>query len=739
MSEISSAYSNYVRFRLTAVNVDSFILDSEPIGWKEDDLELDRHKDYHGIFTNFTNNLEFINEAKDYIDTAYKVGGINADLTLTKDVLVDNGDDVIFKTRYTAKADFNTMVKTATKLTIKFTSNNLTELIKSHESDEFEIETTKSIDDDVLDEIVLDKTEIKGRSLNVIGESVFDTENTSSEIVSTHNLTPITKLISDTQTRHSSVITSEFGDATNPTISAGNLFFDRSTNPGELDINIDVNYSLNFSISNAARFLTVKILLLDWNGSSYDTVEEEVIIFDDWAEPFASNSYNVSGTYNKILTKTQGLLFEFRIGGSYDGLKFDDNIKSNIKISEVEFFESSPNLDCIFSHDLSSRLMYIITGRKDAYYSKYFGRKELGYTEDGEGGLIALMSGYWIRAFDRSSEKYKSLKISLKDQIESNRTVFNTGIGVETVNNKERLREEDLKYFYQNEAVVKLPNQIKNEKRTVDTDLFFSGMTFGYDKVFDYENEIGLDEPNTRTEYVTPIRKSTKKYKRLSKVRADEYPAELARRKPQKTFPLEDTKYDDNNWFKDLKRTDFLGYEEKESVTNPTLPTNRLKEQASGINSPETFRSSFFTPLRMLMRHAWVFRSGMEVYLDKKIKYISKDKNSTLQTHATDDWNKALDKPYIENEDITVRDLERSRFLPEIVEFEHPVDDELMEWINGTTTMIINGSEEEVPNIYFKFEYTNENGILERGYLLNLKPNKEGKWKMQLSNENLIT
>jgi len=129
----------------------------------------------------------------------------------------------------------------------------------------------------------------------------------------------------------------------------------------------------------------------------------------------------------------------------------------------------------------------------------------------------------------------------------------------------------------------------------------------------------------------------------------------------------------------------------------------------------------------------------MEVYLSKKIKYISKDKNSTLKTHATDDWQKGLDQPYVENEDVVVGNLERSRFLPEIVEFEHPVDDDLMEWINGTTTMNIGGSDEEVPNMYFKFEYTNENGILERGYLLNLKPNKEGKWKMQLSNENLIT
>ena len=729
MSNIVNGYSEFVEFRLTATNVDSFILDSEPIGWKEDDLELDRHKDYHGIFTNFTNNLEFINEAKDYIDRAYKVGGINTDLTLTKSVLVDDGDDVIFKTRYTAKADFSTMSKTATKLSIKFNSNNLAELIKSHESDEFEIESTDvnnpltSIDDDFIDPLVLDKVEIKGREILLSGESVNNTDEQFYRSI--NSLIPRTKLISTSIPRFSSV---DLSDAPFLDVKASNMFFVDSVDNTEETKQFKLTYDLEFDGSTSTEPLQVLLIKYQRNIplSKYDPIES-TLLYEVPATNNVASIHSFNGVIDLVAEWNQG--FVIWVSGDNTYVKM---YKYDLKITRESFYEKSPNLDCIFSHDLSSRLMYILTGRKDAYYSKYFGREELGYSEDGEAGLIALMSGFWVRAFDKSSEKYKPLKISLKDQIESNRAVFNTGIGIETVGNKERLREEDLKYFYQNEVAVKLPNQIKNEKRTVDKDLFFSGLTFGYNKVFDYENQVGLDEPNTKTDYVSPIRKSTKKYKKTSKIRADEYPFELIRRKPQVNFPLEDTKYDSDNWFKDLKRTNFQGYEEKDY-------TDRLQELPTGIYSPETFRSSFFTPLRMLMRHAWVFRAGIEVYLDRKIKYISKDKNSTLRTHATTDWSKALDKPYAENEAILVGDLERSRFLPEIVEFEHPVSDELMEWINGTTTMVINGSEEEVPNMYFKFEYQNENGILERGYLLNLKPNKEGKWKMQLSNENLIT
>ena len=750
MSNITTAYSNTVIFRLTATNVDSLVLLTEPIGWRDDDLELDRHKDYHGIFINFTNNLEFINEAKSYIERAYDIGGINANLILTKEILIDNGTDLIFKTRYTAIADFSTMVKSQTRVVIKFNSNNLAELIKSHESDDFEIESSDvnkpstSIDGKILDELVLDTTEIKGRSIQSLSElqlkgkrSYFGVYDSSSR------KTPTVDLISETQTRVSAVTKSSYYVAPNssPQLSSLNMFYDL-TNIADVSRDITIQYDLNFNIiqqftdsfgNTVFEKLDIDFVRCTYNDGTAKWSEVEVVnifsqdTFDNENEKILSNKITFT------VSKDDGLLIR------YIGNNFIVN-KESLILSEVAHFDSSPNLEFIFSHDLSKRLLYIITGRNNAYYSKYFGRKtinidnEIGfvtgfkdpYIQDGEGGLIGVMSGLWARAFDRNSEKYKSLTISLKDLIESNRAVFNTGIGIETFGLEERLREEDLRYFYQNEVVVRLPNQIKNVKRIVDNDLFFSGMTFGYEKSGDYEDSMGLDEPNTRTDYVTPIRKSTKKFIKTSKIRSDEYGMELARRKPQLTYPNEDTRYDEGNWYLDLKRTIGLGYEQKDY-------TDRLQELPSGIHSPETYRSMYFTPLRMLFRHAWVFRSGLEKYLDKYIKYISAVSNSQLVTLAIGET-----LPYAENADVLVRNLDRSRFLPEIVEFEHPVNDELMEWISGTTELEYLGEKENIPNVYFKFEYLNENGILERGYLLNLKPNKEGKWQMQLSNENII-
>ena len=750
MADVNNSYNNYVRFVLKSTFKDSIII-KEPIGWKDDDLELDRHKDYHGIFTNFTNNLEFTNEAKQYINDAYEIYGINEDLLLIKQITKDDGTDVVWQTRYTAYADFNTLVNEETTLSIKFNSNNLAELIKSHESDDFEIETDKDIDGNGIGTIETNSVEIKGRDISQVGESIlkkdladftfnysglgFNFFNGFNNLFVGLEFTVLTDIVSRGSDRHSSVDVWIVGDENE---KASNMFYVDQT--GTYDANlegldVELQFDLDFDLKGN---VSISFERFKWNDTLGKWEANGSHPLGDYEGDYVNSTNFTLNETNTFLDVgfDEGLMLVFKSNYVYGFPTSTIKInKHTLKVNEKTRYESSPNLDFLFNHDLSNRLLYIISGNANSYYSKYFGNTNMLdsngnqiYVQDGEGGLIGVMSGLWARAFVRDTDKYKSLTISLKDNLNSNHSVFNTGIGIETVNFKERVREEDLRYFYQNEVAVRLPLQITKVKRTVDKSLFFSGMSFGYDKAGDYEDSMGLDEPNTRTDYVTPIRKTINKFIKTSKIRTDEYGLELARRKPQQLFGDEDTRYDDGNWYLDLKRVDgALGFEQNDY-------TDRLQELPTGINSPTTYRSMYFTPLRMLFRHAWVFRGGMEKYLSKVIKYISAVSNSQLTT-----WTIGDTKPYAENDDISLRDLDRSRFLPEIVEFEHPVDDDLMDLINGKTSIEYGGEVEDIPNVYFKFEYTNENGILERGYLLNLKPNKEGKWKMQLSNENIIT
>jgi hypothetical protein len=234
-----------------------------------------------------------------------------------------------------------------------------------------------------------------------------------------------------------------------------------------------------------------------------------------------------------------------------------------------------------------------------------------------------------------------------------------------------------------------------------------------------------LDEPNTHTTWITAIHNSTKKYKRKSVIRADEYAMELTRRKPQITFPLDDTRRDEANWYLDLKTNDVGAYTQVDWQ-------DRLASEPRNIADPDSFRSMLFTPQQCLFRHGWIVRAGLEVYLEKKLTYGSSGANSQLIMEFTGEVERQ------ENSDVINGDLDRSRFLPEEITFEHAVDDDLLDLILNTTKINYRGVDEQIPNYYFKFEWINEVGIQERGYLLNLKPQGNGKFTFQKANENTL-
>ena len=81
--------------------------------------------------------------------------------------------------------------------------------------------------------------------------------------------------------------------------------------------------------------------------------------------------------------------------------------------------------------------------------------------------------------------------------------------------------------------------------------------------------------------------------------------------------------------------------------------------------------------------------------------------------------------------------MERARLLPETIKFTHPIDDNLLNLILGKKRVFIGGEMEDVPNWYFKFEWTNEKGKLETGYLKSFKP-KNDEFEFYKANEKII-
>ena len=358
--------------------------------------------------------------------------------------------------------------------------------------------------------------------------------------------------------------------------------------------------------------------------------------------------------------------------------------------------------------------MQIITGKKKAFYSEFFGRKDLGYANNGDFANVAFSLGFWIRQFFD-----KNLQFSLSDYLETANAIFNTGFGIEMINGKETLVLEDLKYFFQEEIGIVLPNQVSNVEREVATEFYNSSIEVGYEKPDGdilYQEAMGLDEYNGKRGFTQPITRVDTTFKKISKARADRYGIEFARRKPKESFPEQDTRYDSSAFLFDL--IDEIGqFRER-------LWQDDYETAPTGVYSPETATNLRLTPFRNLERHGWFFGSGLQKFQTDKIRFS----NSTLKSKLT--TKKTSEVARSENGDILVSDLQRPRFIPEWVTFDYKVDFAINEMVYGKT----NANGRMIPNYYFKIQFINELGLTEYGYLFELKPNKEGKWKILTAN-----
>ena len=741
MANIKALNKDYVRFYIESSIFGKDLMDNEPGGWNDDNLELDRALN-HGIFNKFSNSLSFYKKYKDLIENTFNIGGNNVSLFLIKEELLNIDGVTKFVEVYRGRADWETKRILDNVLSIKFNSNELEDLLIANEDDELELDRLDTIDDEAIEPLEYNSTTILGRELTANNHS----KASGPGYFFATRLYPITEIIIRGFDRHSSVDQSSSNE-----IEASTMFIVASTGIENLvSLEMEFTFDLEYYWRNRFSFggnqtgylpngqFDIDIIKVKRQNEQYNIIEE-TNIYSDNSEDFRNEGsvndkiyLNMQYNHSTDLNWDEGMLlrFSFYNKKSTDLLLSDPNFgvllynNIDIKFTAKTFKGPSIDLKSLFIHDAFARLTEIIANDKSLFYSKYFGRTELGYAQDGEGGLMGLINGYWIRDFNEESEKYKSIQLSFKNLRDSVNCMFNTGMGTQIINNKKVIRIEEVKYFYQNKKVINL-GQANNVERKYDNKLYFSGLEFGQDKGGTYDNDTGLDEPNVENRYTTPDRKSSNKYRKISKIRSDETEMELLRRKPQVDFPEEDFGSDSHNWFLDLKRAAGNRF-----IQNSWF--DKLQSIPEGINNPESYRAFFFTPLRMMFRHGWIIRSGLEPYVNKLIKFASSKLNSNLRTHFIGQENS-----YQENipESIEVGVLDRPRMLPVTVSFEAKLSKDVLRKIYETTRVFYNGSYENIPNYYFMFEWINENGEKELGYLMNMKPENLGKFTMQKANQ----
>ena len=744
MSNVNQGYNDRVRFFLQNIDLGSEII-TEPIGWNSDEKELERHKDYHGIFPKFSNSLKFIGTAYDYLKLADELYGVNVDVRLVKEEKHPKTD--IWTRTYDGYLDFTTFSDEDNQISIKFNSGGIEAELKSRESEDVELTRTTTLDGDPLEDLSISRVELDGRRIFL--QSIWNTDSNNNEVEldvksddgNTRRLTkafPI-NLVNKSHEEASSAI---YGSEGHESIGSAGMMIIRQS-----------QVSRNLVIKgNAIKFKPVIISPYPGNGVlneiDWGIISVCLTVFKDGSDynvksrDYLFSSQTLGGdTYDQLM-QTDGVLRELNftknitlLPGESISLElfiesdlrnfstvtahFTVNFKElsgNLVIEEDSYFEKTIS-DMVLPFEAAERLIQIYTNKK-VLKSNALGRTDIaGYSVYGKASLLGMLHGFWIRGFSSTDEVFKPLTTNLKEFMESFSATQNLGLGIESNGFKEYVRIEELSYFYNRNITIKLPNQVKKVKRYFSSDYSYSSIEIGYEKGATYEEAFGLVEYNGTSKFSTVIKKLKNIYSKISKYRTDSYGLEFARRKQKLTHAKTDTQYDTDVFNVDLKRS-------VTGVFKLRKWQDDFEQLPTGTFSPETAYNLRLSPFNCLLRHGWVIGSGLTKYLSDFVRYTSSTANSNLSTKLIGG------NEYSENGNIVNSELQRARYLSQIIEFEHEVDFDVNQMIYGRTVILGN----EIPNIYGRVEFTNENGEPEKGFLLSVKPNGNGKFKILKSN-----
>lgn len=755
MGNINPAFQDRIRYTLKCPKIGSLLID-EPIGWDNDQKEYERVKKYLGIVTKLSNNLTFIGDAKDYIISVKETYGINEEITLKREEKNPKTD--VWELSYIGYLDLSTYEIQNNRVSLKFNSGGLELDLKTRETDEYDIEKETTVSNKPLPDLSIENLKMHGRRIFLDTEWETNPDvtyerldfGTSSGLQRGDSVGIPMKNFKKSHEEAQDILPNSHRNQDRGSVGQfllANAITDKTLNV-ELKFKVTTDVRYNQIQLNPENYFKICLTTFDTEANDYSALDRKVMmgLYNNMRDLGSSQTPDISlglfpnlggfippQTWNCSFTGQITLLKGQSLG--VDALYYAELFRfvvdiKNIEIEKCQITEDSafPETETktILAHELADRLINISTNKSNVFYSEFLGRTDLGYSQNGPGAFTSFSHGFWLRGYDklpiptdvpRVENLFKPLKMSFNDFFQSIDAVYNVGLGIEKMGFKEVIRLEHLSYFFNRNVTIKLPNQVGNVKRSVATEYYFSSLEFGNEKGGVYEEAFGLDEPNGITKFNTVITRLKGTYSKISKARTDSYGSEFARRKPKKDFPYLDTKYDEDVFMFDVKKVgDDLELRKWQ---------DDLEKEPTGIFSPDTAFNLIYSPVNCLLRHAWVFGQGLKQYSTDFISYISSSANSNLKTKVKSARG-GDGYEYSEKQNIINSQLEKSRFFPEWIEFEHVCDFDVMQQVNGKSTIL----GKEIPNFYGLVEFTNEFGQKERGFLFNLKPNGKGAWKL---------
>lgn len=602
------------QFRFTLVNGLIETVINEPMGWDTGLFNINRDKEMHGLFFAYTSTLEFVDSGYDAIKEVYDVDGIRTLLFLRIELDCDQTGD--FEQIYYGKLDFSTeeelssdycsfscaispsieevMLKDNRATTYTITKNvtllgqSLNQLypygITTREK-EIELETNYLANIDYSN--YCNGTANDTGSLRLLSVLLFNTLPAYQDTFDGND--------------HAGSDSSFFDDNNPPNVTGHHMW--KSPVDGMIKIDFKLfgflNYSKPFVTDTRADFIIYRnenisdvLFSSAIKGLSNDTNYSGTFLTDGTVLNIAVNESDTIGwviLYSNTIINPTINPFTFSTTLSTDSFfnitfneKFGDTISSTVLL-----------------HDVFRRLSQNILNKENAFYSELLGLKQTrgyAYTGNGCAGATAITNGYNLRGFTFDE---KPLFSNFDDAYNSLNSIWNTGIGIETIGGERRIRIEPKAYFYNFSPSITL-DLIKEIKYAFSGDYIYDNIIIGFKK---YGTEDGtektgtIDSFATKRQFKTPFvgLANNQSLELFSEWIADHYTIEFTRRKQILQSGSSSWKFDEDNFIICLSR----------QYDGSPLPQNEQAEAfdiVDGISTPLTSYNLRIAPANNLLR-----------------------------------------------------------------------------------------------------------------------------------------
>ncbi|MEZ7496474.1 hypothetical protein QO206_13330 [Leeuwenhoekiella aequorea] len=677
----------------------------DPVGWDELDTTVGRSNTTHGIFTTISQNLEFVFEAREYLVDLYLLEGVQAKCKMTRQKRDSFNDN--WKTIDDGDLDFSQFKWNKESCTLDFIENGFSEKFDNYKKEEFEIDRLDDIDGNILKPLAKQDLVISGRriflksALYVEDGAIADFDNLSNRNNYESRVIPLNidyksdENIVIPTSRDFSESNQNYGDG-----FAGNMFY--------LNADRDRTIVLNGTISGrhvgATSTEFFRFSLIRYKKDSEGVYKRlEVINLVTKNTPNTSISYTFN---NYVINVEEGESYALGasiFSGGRSTIVFNS---SRIEITEDSAFRETSN-KAIKAFDLGQRLTHIID--VNAEFKSDLLQNEFS-------GLL-FASGATIRNVKIEDESGNEsiaplLTTSFEDFYDAINVITPIAYDVYKESGKNIVRIESIDYFFNPKPFVKV-GRVADIENEIDPDWVYSAIDIGYENSGDIEGVYGLRATHTVNSYTLPIDRVDNVYEVVTEYRTDPNEIEDCRRIQFEDYPERDTKYDKDVFIIDAEI--LIG---KWNVRR----NQRDFLEVKGVFSPETTFNNRLSPANCLLRHAKVFKSGMQLdyFNNKKLRYASTTgQNNKLITTSLS----GVETPEELTRDIS--EFSKALFTPVRVTFTGTLEEDIYAGVKR------NGRTDDSPNKFKLIEYIDYSGVIQQGYIYKLDFNNEIKYELR--------